>query len=83
MVMALSSMLKYTIRGEDSVTLHTEMEHVQDYLFLQKERFGERLSYNIQIDKDLQLLMIPKISVLNLVENAVVSRGLWYRSDNY
>lgn len=72
MVMALSSMLKYTIRGEDSVTLHTEMEHVQDYLFLQKERFGERLSYNVQIDKDLQLLMIPKISILNLVENAVV-----------
>lgn len=72
MVMALSSMLKYTIRGDDSVTLHTEMEHVQDYLFLQKERFGQRLSYNVQIDKDLQLLMIPKISVLNLVENAVV-----------
>lgn len=72
MVMALSSMLKYTIRGDDIVTLHTEMERVEDYLFLQKERFGERLSYNIKIDEDLQLLMIPKISVLNLVENAVV-----------
>lgn len=72
MVMALSSMLKYTIRGEDSVTLNTEMDHVKDYLFLQKERFGERISYNVQIDTDLQLLKIPKISVLTLVENAVV-----------
>ncbi|MCR5763920.1 MAG: histidine kinase [Treponema sp.] len=72
MVMALSSMLKYTIRGDDSVTLRTEIEHAKDYLFLQKERFGERLSYNIKIDEDLQFLMIPKISVLNLVENAVV-----------
>lgn len=72
MVMALSAMLKYTIRGPDTVTLRTELDHVRDYLFLQEARFGDRLTYEFVVDGDIQNLPVPKISVMTLVENSVI-----------
>jgi Predicted signal transduction protein with a C-terminal ATPase domain len=72
MVMALSSMLKYTIRGPETVSLKTELDHVQDYLFLQKARFEDRLTYGITAADGAGELLVPKISVTTLVENAVI-----------
>ncbi|HAH60470.1 MAG TPA: hypothetical protein DCL73_00050 [Treponema sp.] len=72
MVMALSSMLKYTIRGPETVTLRTELEHVQDYLFLQKARFEERLTYEIVAEGGAGELPVPKMSVTTLVENSII-----------
>ena len=72
MVMALSSMLKYTIRGPETVTLKTELEHVKDYLFLQKARFEDRLTYEISIAGGIDELPVPKISVTTLVENSII-----------
>ncbi len=71
MVIALSSMLKYTIQDGDEVSVRTELSHVEDYLFLQKVRFEERLSYEIHIPDELLMRTIPKISIINLVENAI------------
>lgn len=72
MVMALSSMLKYTIRGPETVTLRTELDHVRDYLFLQKARFEERLTYEIVAAGGIGELPVPKISVTTLVENSII-----------
>jgi two-component system, sensor histidine kinase YesM len=72
MVMALSSMLKYTIRGPETVTLKTELEHVKDYLFLQKARFENRLTYEILVAGGIEELPVPKISVTTLVENSII-----------
>ena len=80
MVMALSSMLKYTIRGPDTVPLETEIEHVNDYLFLQKQRFEERLDYKFESEVDLKAIIIPKISVMMLVENSVI-HGMSRKAD--
>ena len=38
---------------------------------LQKARFDERLDYNIKMDESLSDFLIPKISILTLVENSV------------
>ncbi len=71
MVMSLSSMMKYTIRGGETVTLRQEIEHAKDYLFLQKARFEERLTYEFVIDEQFLNFEIPRISVITLIENSI------------
>lgn len=80
MVMALSSMLKYTIRGPDTVALLTELDHVNDYLFLQKARFEDRINYKFVTASGTENLLIPKISIITLVENSII-HGMSKTSD--
>jgi len=72
MITALASMLRYSIKGEDFVALEVELKHVKDYLLLQKARFGERLTYEIQFPDQAKALRIPKISMQTLVENSII-----------
>ncbi len=72
MVMALASMLKYTLHGEKIVSLRTELEHVADYLFLQKARFDTRLTYEFDVQQELLKNEVPKMSIITLVENAII-----------
>ncbi len=57
---------------KDFVTIQEEVSYVKDYLDIQKYRFGERLSFRIQVNQDCKLFRIPKFSLLNFVENACI-----------
>jgi len=52
------------------VSVEEEMELVKAYLYIEKMRFGDRLSIKYDIDESIQL-MIPALSIQPLVENAV------------
>ncbi len=71
MIEALASMLRYSITEGDTMLLSAEIKHVQSYLMLQKARFDDRLDYNIKMDDSLSDFLIPKISILTLVENSI------------
>ena len=71
MIESLASLLRYSIHERDLVPLSIELNHVRQYLFLQSARFEERLVYQIQSDPDLGQMLIPKISILSLVENSI------------
>ena len=71
MVTSLASMLRYSIKEEDFVSVAQEIKHVNDYLSLQHSRFGENLTYEWNIDEDTLHAMIPKISIQTLVENSI------------
>lgn len=71
MVDALALSLRYLISGNDMVPLRDEVKHVENYLFLQKARFGDRLHVASAFDKEVLDLEIPKLSILNLVENSI------------
>ncbi len=58
--------------GNDTVEIKREMEFVEAYLSLQKYRFGERLSYELDIDDACKEIQIPKLTVVTFVENACV-----------
>lgn len=58
--------------GTDSVEIKREVEFVEAYLGLQKYRFGERLSYEIDVDETCLDIKIPKLTVVTFVENACV-----------
>lgn len=58
--------------GNDDVTVKEEVGFVQAYLELQKYRFGERLSYKIDVEDECRMYLIPKLSLVTFVENACV-----------
>lgn len=56
----------------DTITVGREMEFVRSYLELQKYRFGDRLSYHMEIDESCLPYYIPKLTLVTFVENACV-----------
>ncbi|SDW03821.1 sensor histidine kinase [Paenibacillus sp. CF384] len=57
--------------GSEFTTVENEMNHVAQYLFIQKERYGDKLNYHLHFDPDLSAKVIPKIILQPLVENAI------------
>lgn len=64
--------------SEQIVPLDYELELVRSYLYIEKERFGERLNISWEVDADIQLLL-PPLTIQPLVENAV-RHGILSRS---
>ena len=52
------------------VPLQTELDLLESYLYIEKERFGDRLQVKWEID-EVQGERIPPLSIQTLVENAV------------
>ncbi|TDG00938.1 response regulator [Paenibacillus piri] len=64
--------------SEQLVPLEHELELVRSYLFIEKERFEDRLRIVWEVDDNLRL-QIPPLSIQPLVENAV-RHGILKRS---
>ncbi len=58
--------------GKDFVTIQKEIESIEAYLALQSYRFGDRLSYKIDIEEGCETYYIPKLTIVTFVENACV-----------
>ena len=56
----------------DVVEIGKEMEFVEAYLGLQKFRFGDRLSYELEVEKECLGIEIPKLTLVTFVENACI-----------
>ncbi len=56
----------------DTVEIGKEMEFVEAYLGLQKYRFGDRLSYELEVEASCESINIPKLTVVTFVENACI-----------
>lgn len=75
MVASLTELLQASIYGnkEEKITVRQELELIRFYLYLQKMRFEDKLSYSLNITDDSLLnLYVPKLSIEPIVENAVV-----------
>lgn len=58
--------------GKDWVTIRDELDLVACFLDIQKYRFGDKLDYRIEADEPVLGLMIPKMTLQPLVENASI-----------
>ncbi len=63
---------QYSEWQEDNVLVEKELEFAEAYLELQKYRFGDRLSFDIDVSDDCRNYYIPKLSLVTFVENACV-----------
>ena len=63
---------QYLEWGNDLIEVWREMEFVEAYLHLQKYRFGDKLSYELQVNDECKQCRIPKLTIVTFVENACV-----------
>lgn len=73
MVDALSTMLDGALGrdGQGMIPLQEELGYVDAYLYIIRERLGERLHVEKQIDGSLLQTLIPRLILQPIVENAV------------
>ncbi len=71
-LIALSSVLRYSIDdSKEMVFLEEEIEQVKNYLVIQQSRFADRFSYTIEVEEPLNKVMVPKMLLQPLAENAI------------
>lgn len=72
LVMGLSDMLRYMLYEcrHDKVPLSKELKMLQDYMTLEKVRYGNQLELNIDLPQDTQNLLIAPLLLLPFAENA-------------
>lgn len=54
-----------------SVTLAREMEMLGNYVYLQEQRFGDRISFEFDLDERFHQIQVPCLILQPLVENAI------------
>ena len=70
--MRLGKLLRYSIDNHASEeTVQNALELSESYLMIQKIRFGNRLIYNITCPEKLKSVIIPRLIIQPLAENAV------------
>ncbi len=71
-LMRLTALLRGVLRSEgEFTTLGREIELVEHYLDIERERFEERLRVSIDIPNALRGVRVPSLIVQPLIENAV------------
>lgn len=70
---AFASFLQFSfdfLNTDELVELSHELEFSKAYLYIEKVRFGDRLSIKWEVDPDIKLLL-PPLTIQPLIENAV------------
>src|SRR5262249_54800503 len=69
----LAALLRSTLRDSETYTapLHEELDMIEEYLEIEKLRFGARLSVQMDIEEGAQSASIPRFLLQPLVENAI------------
>lgn len=57
--------------SKEIITIGQEMKIVEDYLELQKIRYGDLFTYETDVDEQVEQLLIPKLTLQPLVENSI------------
>jgi LytS/YehU family sensor histidine kinase len=70
-IVKLSQLLRYILyqASQEKVSLSKEVEHLQDYVALQKMRLPEGLTLDLSVQGDLNGLKIVPLLLIPLVEN--------------
>ncbi len=72
MTKALARFFRLSLnKGKEFVTIEEEINHIREYLYIQKVRYEDKLEYTINVDSSLLKEKIPKIILQPFVENSI------------
>lgn len=81
LILLLVQHLRFTIRTNiTSVSVKEELNHIQNYLDIQKVRFPESFEYEIVRNPNLCQYAIPPLTIQPFIENAM-EHGFIYKDD--
>ncbi|MCP1110543.1 cache domain-containing sensor histidine kinase [Ohessyouella blattaphilus] len=72
LTIALADLLRAMVKKERFITLEEELKTVRDYLFIQKQRFGDKISVEYDIDERAYSYRVPNFLFQPLIENAII-----------
>ena len=80
-VVSLSKYYRLVLnKGQDTLTLEEELQHVGYYVKIQDIRFPGRITYLEEVDPGVKGSLVPKIMLQPLVENAI-QHGIWEKPE--
>ncbi|WP_443661803.1 cache domain-containing sensor histidine kinase [Clostridium sp.] len=69
---ALAQFFRLSLNGGNEITtVFNEIEHIKQYLYIQQQRYGDKLSCEINYDDNISQEKILKIIIQPIVENAI------------
>ena len=72
MITALSRLFRYNLKSAGAVMpLERELKIIQDYMYLQKMRFGQRVRYDTDCAPETLEVLVPSFVLQPLVENSI------------
>ncbi|MDQ6420443.1 sensor histidine kinase [Paenibacillus sp. LHD-117] len=72
MVESLSKLFRIGLsKGQEMIPLTDEFEHIRSYLKIQKTRYRDKLNYTIDVDDSCSNLVVLKVILQPVVENAI------------
>jgi sensor histidine kinase YesM len=73
MALSLSKLFRYNLNREENMmsTIGQEIEMVELYLQIEKQRFSDRLSFEFDVPENLYDRQVPRFLIQPLVENAI------------
>ena len=72
MISALTTFFRIGLsKGRDIITVREELEHVRNYLVIQKIRYENQFEYSFYVDPETENYFVPKLMLQPLVENAL------------
>ncbi len=70
LVTALGKMMRYGMNTEETIVpLRKELEYVRAYMELQQQRFGDKFTYELDVEPEAEEVALPKMVVQPIVEN--------------
>ena len=72
MVSALSKLFRISLyKGMDSIPVEQELAHAENYLIIQKMRYRDKITYEIEADENAKKCLTIKLILQPIVENAI------------
>jgi sensor histidine kinase YesM len=73
MITSMSNLFRYNLKTQEQIVpLFQELKVVEDYIYIQKMRFGSRIGFRSDISVDDTHTTIPAFTLQPLVENAFI-----------
>ncbi len=69
----MAEFLRYSVgyNKKESATMREELEHIRNYLGIERERFGKRLQTRFDVDDSVLSQPVPPLILFPIIENAI------------
>ncbi|TBL80617.1 cache domain-containing sensor histidine kinase [Paenibacillus thalictri] len=72
MLLSLSKFFRLALsKGADRITVRQELEMIAQYLHIQKMHYGNKIEWEIDVDKSMDRCLIMKFTLQPIVENCI------------
>lgn len=72
MAASLGNMMRYSLAKKSFARIQEEVKNLEDYLYIQNYRYGDKMEARIEIAEELMQLYVPKLLIQPILENAIV-----------